>query len=71
LIESKDGKTIMEIKLGDFGIARSIKNNTSTMTFGKGTTLYMAPELNGRGSSKYDFKVDIWSLGVTIYELFA
>lgn len=36
-----------------------------------GTTLYMAPELSDTDISNYDFMVDIWSLGVTVYELFA
>jgi len=55
------------IKLIDFGIAKKLgpqKNRTFTWT---GTPHYMAPEVaRGRG---YSFEVDIWSLGVILFEL--
>ena len=57
------------IKLGDFGIARVLsgtKDNAKTMV---GTPYYLSPEIiNGKG---YNFKSDIWSLGVVLYELCA
>ena len=55
-----------DYKLGDFGIARSLES----MTFGfsqKGTFNYMAPEVFN--SSFYDFRADIYSLGVVLYRL--
>ena len=52
-------------KLGDFGIARRLENTTSAYSQ-KGTSLYMAPEVN-RGE-KYNKTVDIYSLGVMLYQ---
>ena len=53
------------LKLCDFGWAKEITvNNRSTFC---GTIEYMAPEIVG--SEKYDFGVDVWSLGILLYEL--
>lgn len=55
-----------DFKLGDFGIARSLES----MTFGfsqKGTFNYMAPEVFN--SSFYDYRADIYSLGLVLYKL--
>ena len=53
-------------KLGDFGIARKMENMTGGLSQ-KGTFHYMAPEvING---SKYDARVDIYSLGLVLYRL--
>jgi serine/threonine-protein kinase len=54
-------------KLTDFGIARMIQDLKTTRTLVVGTPLYMAPEqITGRG---VDHRADIYSLGVTFYEL--
>lgn len=56
-----------DFKLGDFGIARKLEKSTSGMSK-KGTYNYMAPEVySGRG--QYDFKSDIYSLGIVLYKL--
>ena len=53
------------LKLCDFGWAKELTvNNRSTFC---GTMEYMAPEI--MGSEKYDFGVDVWSLGILLYEL--
>jgi NIMA (never in mitosis gene a)-related kinase len=55
------------VKLGDFGIAKVLNatvDNARTMV---GTPYYLSPEIiEGR---PYNFKSDIWSLGVLLYEL--
>lgn len=53
------------IKLCDFGWARqlTLKNRSSFC----GTVEYMAPEIIE--SENYDYSVDIWSLGILLYEL--
>ncbi|MEY2559840.1 MAG: eukaryotic-like serine/threonine-protein kinase [Verrucomicrobiota bacterium] len=59
-----------ELKVADFGIARSLSDSISmlTMTHGtSGTLVYMSPQqLNGERPSHLD---DVYSLGATIYEL--
>ena len=53
------------IKLGDFGCSIYIKDNKSDPI---GTIFYTAPEIIK--NLKYDEKCDLWSLGVTLYELY-
>jgi serine/threonine-protein kinase len=57
-------------KLLDFGLARSADPKKRITKAGRivGTPGYMAPE-QGRGSSELDHRVDIYSLGVTLYEM--
>eukprot|EP01035_Chromulina_nebulosa_P019016 gene19016-24836_t len=59
----------MNIKAGDFGLAKELSCNTRFAKTNVGTPLYMAPEiLHEKG---YDDKTDIWSLGCLLYELAA
>lgn len=53
------------VQLADFGESR--ETNTSLMTLGRGTPKYRAPELHTR---IYNNKVDIFSLGLVMAELF-
>lgn len=54
-------------KLGDFGISRIISNAPMSMaSTGIGTPEYAAPE---QTSGRYDKRVDIYSLGLVLYEL--
>ena len=55
------------VKLCDFGFARQMSQNTIMLNSIKGTPLYMAPELVKEQS--YNHTVDLWSLGVILYEL--
>ena len=55
-----------EYKLGDFGISRQVERNNATMSQ-KGTKSYMAPEMIRL--SKYGKNVDLYALGLTMYEL--
>eukprot|EP00191_Tetraselmis_sp_GSL018_P012506 CAMPEP_0177598674 /NCGR_PEP_ID=MMETSP0419_2-20121207/12506_1 /TAXON_ID=582737 /ORGANISM="Tetraselmis sp., Strain GSL018" /LENGTH=1263 /DNA_ID=CAMNT_0019091197 /DNA_START=454 /DNA_END=4245 /DNA_ORIENTATION=- len=56
------------VKLCDFGFARAMSCNTMVLTSIKGTPLYMAPELVQE--QPYNHTVDLWSLGVILYELY-
>ncbi len=56
-----------EFKIGDFGIARQLEIVNSNLTKGQGTKNYMAPEVDI--GSDYDFRADIYSLGIVLYEL--
>ncbi len=59
-----------ELKVADFGIARSVSDSMSMLTQARGTSgtlAYMSPQqLNGEKASPLD---DIYSLGATLYEL--
>ena len=56
------------LKVIDFGIAKSLTNKKNLKTFTiVGTPHYMAPEIVlGKG---YSLQVDLWSLGVVMYEM--
>lgn len=57
------------VKLGDFGIARVLSNTKSRAKTVVGTPYYLSPEIIE--SQPYNFKSDIWSLGVLLYEMCA
>lgn len=55
------------IKLGDFGIARTLQSTMELAKTAIGTPYYLSPEIcQGKG---YNVKSDIWSLGCILYEL--
>lgn len=56
-----------DFKLGDFGIARTIKEQESQKLSQKGTRPYMAPEM--LSGSHYNFNVDMYALGIVMYWL--
>ncbi|CAJ0578201.1 unnamed protein product, partial [Mesorhabditis spiculigera] len=53
------------VKLGDFGFARSFKVGEVSSTF-CGSRVYVAPEVL-RGKNYNDNKIDIWSAGIVLY----
>jgi predicted ATPase/serine phosphatase RsbU (regulator of sigma subunit) len=61
-----------QIKLVDFGIATRLSNetqvasSTSTLT---GTLAYMSPEQTGRMNRSLDRRTDLYSLGVSFYQI--
>lgn len=57
--------------LTDFGIALHESEWNSDPAVGGGTLAYMAPEQLQGESSRVDGRVDIWSLGVVLYQLLA
>lgn len=56
------------VKIADFGFARVVDsvNETAVLTF-LGSPLYMAPQVLAK--EKFSSKCDVWSLGVTIFEI--
>jgi serine/threonine protein kinase len=56
-----------KVMLCDFGVSALLSTSQSKRTTFIGTPHYMAPEV--LTSSSYDSKADIWSLGITLYEM--
>ena len=56
-----------EIKIGDFGTSKCLRNSKNHLKSIKGTIFYMAPEVF---DENYNNKVDLYSFGCIIYELF-
>ncbi|KRX01524.1 Protein kinase-like domain [Pseudocohnilembus persalinus] len=55
-----------EIKIGDFGIAKTLKNQDDMAQTAIGTPYYLSPEICEEKA--YNQKSDIWSLGCILYE---
>jgi serine/threonine protein kinase/class 3 adenylate cyclase len=71
---SSDDLRTKQVKLSDFGIARQVEQSASMEVTQAGTLLgtplYMSPE-QCRGSQEIGPQADIYSLGITLYELLA
>jgi predicted ATPase/serine phosphatase RsbU (regulator of sigma subunit) len=61
-----------ELKIIDFGIATRLSSETRAATEANlldGTLAYMSPEQTGRMNRSLDRRTDLYSLGVTLYQL--
>eukprot|EP00484_Ammonia_sp_Unknown_P016514 CAMPEP_0197035216 /NCGR_PEP_ID=MMETSP1384-20130603/13073_1 /TAXON_ID=29189 /ORGANISM="Ammonia sp." /LENGTH=756 /DNA_ID=CAMNT_0042465245 /DNA_START=73 /DNA_END=2343 /DNA_ORIENTATION=+ len=57
-----------EVKLSDFGTVCKLQSNAAYLTKNNGTQKYQSPEKLTK-CPKYNTKSDVWSVGVTAYEL--
>ena len=57
----------IQIKLGDFGISKTLENTSDFTKSFLGTPYFLSPEIC-KGSI-YNYKSDIWMLGCVLYEL--
>jgi len=64
--EVVDNKEYLVAKLIDLGISRQMMEGLDFTLCG--TPFYLCPEI-ATGLTRYDFNVDIWSLGVVMYEM--
>jgi len=52
-------------RVGDYGLSRLMSESRNTLSFGRGTPYYMAPEMLRK---KGDKRSDVYSLGIILYE---
>jgi serine/threonine protein kinase len=52
-------------RVGDYGLSKMMTDGKLTLSFGRGTPQYMAPEMI---RNRADHRADIYSLGVILYE---
>ncbi|KAH9487024.1 MAP kinase kinase kinase mkh1 [Psilocybe cubensis] len=59
-------------KISDFGISKRTEDlQGGAFTAMKGTVFWMAPEVINTNKKGYNFKVDIWSVGCVVLEMWA
>ena len=58
-----------ELKIGDFGEVAHLTNDKDRRHTICGTYNYMAPEIFENNGKGYSFEVDIWSVGIIMYQL--
>jgi len=64
---TEDGSAEGSIKLGDFGISKTLSTQTNLAVTACGTLFYFSPELIR--SQPYCEPSDVWALGVILFEL--
>ncbi len=52
-------------RVGDYGLSKLLSDGRQTLSFGRGTPHYMAPEML---KNRADHRADIYSLGIILYE---
>lgn len=55
-------------RVGDYGLSKMMADGHSTLSFGRGTPHYMAPEML---RNRADHRADVYSLGVILFESLA
>jgi NIMA (never in mitosis gene a)-related kinase 1/4/5 len=57
------------VKLGDFGVAKALGKTKDMAATVVGTPYYLSPEIVQ--AQEYDYKTDVWSLGIILYRMCA
>ncbi|KAJ7783696.1 MAP kinase [Mycena maculata] len=58
-------------KISDFGISKRTDDQNDAHTAMQGTVFWMAPEVINTAKKGYSFKIDIWSIGCVVLEMWA
>ncbi|KAJ6519735.1 MAP kinase [Mycena sanguinolenta] len=58
-------------KISDFGISKRTDDQNDAHTAMQGTVFWMAPEVINTAKKGYSFKIDIWSIGCVVQEMWA
>ena len=56
-----------QLKIGDFGLTKSLSRTYDMASTWCGSPVYMAPEIHG--GEPYNQKADMWGIGCILYEL--
>ena len=59
-----------ELKIADFGLAYKLNKNDEKVKDFFVTKKFMAPEFFEEPIKGYSFEVDIWAIGIIMYQLF-
>lgn len=59
-----------ELKIADFGLVYKLNKSNEQVYEYCGTRKYMAPEIVNKPIKGYSFGVDIWAVGIIMYQLF-
>ena len=71
-LHHEPGAGSLVVKVLDFGISKVVETDSTTTTTGTilGSPAYMSPE-QAKGERYVDHRADLWSLGVTLFEMLA
>lgn len=58
-------------KISDFGISKRTDDEAGAFTAMQGTVFWMAPEVVNTQKKGYNSKIDIWSVGCVVLEMWA
>jgi len=58
-----------EAKLADFGVSAQLNSTFQKKNTVIGSPYWMAPEMIAKATDGYDYRADIWSLGITAIEM--
>lgn len=67
------GEKDLSVRITDFGLASVVLKNaqdTASVLRPEGTLAYISPEQTGRMNCRVDWRSDLYSLGVSLFELF-
>ncbi|KAF7351797.1 MAP kinase kinase kinase [Mycena sanguinolenta] len=56
-------------KISSFGISNRTDDQNDALAFNQGTVFWMAPEVTNTGKKGYSVKIDIWSIGCIVLEM--